>query len=167
MILRPFSPRNTSFLGRVALLGEIEMYRFDSLYVIPDPFGKDGEDRLPSSLVRWGTGIRFSHGLFTGRSAHLIGLELKYRSLDLNLSKNPHYLGVEYAIFELSLMGELVLIPRRLWLDLSGGMQPWIGLADTIQEVGEESQTIGASTKMGVRYRARLGSAFIWQPRLC
>ena len=157
VVLRPLSPRNTAFLGRVALLGEFEMYRFDSLYVIPDPFGRDGEDRLPSNLVRWATGIRVSHGLSTGRRAHTIGLELKYRSLDLKLSKNPHYLGVEYAIFELNLMGELVLLPRRLWLDLSGGVQPWIGLADTVQEVGEESQTIGASTKMGVRYRAQGG----------
>jgi hypothetical protein len=141
-------------LSRISLLGEFEMYQFDSLYVIPDPFGKDGEERLPSNLIRWAAGVRFSHGLSRSRRAHIIGLELKYRSLDLNLSDNPHYLGVEYAIFELNLIGALVLIPRKLWLDISGGVQPWVGLVGTVDEVGETSQNIGASTKMGVRYRA-------------
>lgn len=157
VITRPFKLPRHPLLGRLSLLAEYENYQFNSVYIIPNPFGKDGQEKLPTTLNRWGAGMRFSHGLSTGARIHLINIELKYRGLKLALSENPEYLGTDYHIVELNILGIFSLIPGKLWFDLGGGFLPWVGLGDTLEEVGESAQNIGANALMGVRYRFNHG----------
>ena len=69
------------------------------------------------------------------------------------LADNPEYLGTTYHMVELKLLGIFSMVPGELWFDLGGGFLPWVGLGDSVEEVGESSQNIGASAIMGLRYR--------------
>ena len=69
------------------------------------------------------------------------------------IAENPEYVGTTYHMVELKLLGIFSMIPNEVWFDLGGSFLPWVGLGDSVNEVGESSQNIGAGAHMGLRYR--------------
>ena len=153
--LSPFGSGEGGFLSRLSLVGEYAQYDFNTLHIIPNLFEADDLVPLKSLYRQWSAGAQYTHVIPSGDRLHGLGVSLSLNSDTLEVEPNIEYNGFDVLALNLGLIGTLSVINRAVWVEVSGGFQPFLFIKDGVEELGERTTALGAGFGLALCYRGR------------